>query len=84
MIITLSTGREIDTETDLSAEERHIVQKLYAWASVIDSIETFRDKRTQAVEAGWNDSGPVVERNVMREILKDIEKELSAKFKQKT
>jgi hypothetical protein len=76
MIITLSTGRKINTETDLSAEERHIVQKLYAWASVLDSKEAFREKRTQALEAGWNFSGPVAQRQLLREVLDDIEKKI--------
>lgn len=83
MIITLSTGRKIDTETDLTAEERHIVQKLYAWASVLDSMEAFREKRNQALDAGWNSSGPVAQRHMLREILDDVEKNLDAQLKHK-
>lgn len=83
MIITLSTGRKIDTETDLTAEERHIVQKLYAWASVLDSVEAFRVKRNQALDAGWNSSGPVAQRDMLREILNDVEKNLDAQLKHK-
>ena len=74
MIITLSSGRRIDPERELNAEERHIVQKLYAWADVIDSISAFREKRKQAIDAGWNGSGPVAQRDLMARILDDLEK----------
>lgn len=59
MIITLSSGRKIDTETELTPEERHVVQKLYAWASVVESAAHFREKKKEAIQAGWNNSGPL-------------------------
>ncbi len=74
MRITLSNGRSFDPKRDLNAEERHIVQKLYAWADVIDSIGAFKEKRKQAMDAGWNGSGKIIERSVLRQILDDLEK----------
>ena len=77
MIITLSGGRNIDTESDLTAVERHIVQKLYAWQSLVDSLDAFREKRDQALRAGWDDSGPVSERPILRQIVTDLEKSVN-------
>lgn len=74
MIINLSSGRKIDTEKELTAEERHIVQKLYAWASVAQSSAVFKTKKEHAFKTGWNNSGPVAERNIVRQIIADLEK----------
>ncbi|MBS0012627.1 MAG: hypothetical protein KFF46_01550 [Desulfobacterales bacterium] len=81
MRITLSTGRQIDTQKDLSAEERHIVQKLYAWADVVDTVEAFENKRKQALQAGWNGSGQVIERSVLRQIIDDLGKKVRTRLR---
>ena len=81
MIITLSGGRKIDTESDLTAVERHVVQKLYAWQSLVDSVDAFREKRDQALCAGWNDSGPVSERPILRQIIADLEALVAARVR---
>lgn len=83
MRITLSTGRQIDTQKDLSAEERHIVQKLYAWADVVDTVEAFENKRKQALQAGWNGSGQVIERSVLGQIIDDLGKKVKTRLRHK-
>ncbi|MGM0454107.1 MAG: hypothetical protein ACQERN_13175 [Thermodesulfobacteriota bacterium] len=82
MTITLSSGRKIDTEKELTAEERHIVQKLYAWQSVVETPEAFREKIRQAFDSGWNNSGPVARRDIMQQIVADLEKTVIARLKQ--
>jgi len=59
MIITLKSGERINTETDLSAAERHIIQKLMIWKTIVTSEEAFAEKIRKALAAGWNGSGPV-------------------------
>jgi hypothetical protein len=74
MIIKTSSGNSFDTERDLTAAERHIVQKLLAWESLVTSREQFRQKKAGALLGGWEDSGPVAEGFALRDIIKDIEK----------
>ncbi len=83
MIINLGRGRSIDTAKDLSAEERHILQKLFAWKSVADSLEQFRSVKKRAMQTGWNNSGPVRETPVMKTIILQMEKQLAARLKNK-
>lgn len=81
MIISLSDGRKIDTERDLTAAERHVVQKLYAWQSLVDSAAAFREKRDQALGTGWNNSGPVAQRPVLQQIIEDLEASVADRLK---
>jgi hypothetical protein len=74
MIIKTSSGNSFDTDRDLTAPERHIVQKLLAWESLVTSREQFRQKKTDALLRGWEDSGPVTEGFALRDIIKDIER----------
>lgn len=77
MIITTSKGNSFDTDRDLSAPERHIIQKLFAWESISDSIEYFRGKKEDALLKGWNNSGPVQESMALREIIRDLERKVA-------
>ncbi|MFO8111625.1 MAG: hypothetical protein R6T92_03860 [Desulfosalsimonadaceae bacterium] len=81
MVITLSNGRKVDTESELTPEERHIVQKLYAWASVVDNAAQFREKKKEAIQTGWNNSGPVTQRDILRLIIADLEKSVVKRTK---
>ena len=76
MIIKTSSGRSFDTDRDLSAAERHIVQKLMAWESLVTSREQFMQKKTDALLKGWENSGPVTESPALRDIIKNIEKKV--------
>lgn len=77
MILTTGTGKCFDTERDLTAAERHILQKLFVWEAMASSLEEFRKKKQEAFQRGWNQSGPVPEREVMKAILTDLEKKVA-------
>ncbi|MCU0597957.1 MAG: hypothetical protein MUE70_01725 [Desulfobacterales bacterium] len=81
MIIRTSNGQTFDTDSDLSAAERHILQKLFAWKSFVQTIKEFQEKKDRSFKSGWNNSGPVAESQAMRMIIQDIEKEVAARLK---
>ena len=72
MMIILTTGEKIDTAA-LSSEERHILQKLFAWKSLVDSVALFRQKKKEALENGWNNSGPVTESRALSLVIAHLE-----------
>jgi hypothetical protein len=76
MIIHLSDHSEIDTERDLHAEEKHILQKLLCYKYFVGSVAEFRQKKEAAFRVGWNDSGPVRESATMARIAEQLEAEL--------
>jgi hypothetical protein len=80
MIITTNKGKIIDT-ADLSPEERHILQKLFAWAAVADSLTQFRKIKNRAMKTGWNNSGPVQESRIVKIIIQYLERELIQRLK---
>ena len=73
MIISTRDGQSFDTEKDLEAAERHILQKLFLWASMATSLDQFREKKDEALLRGWNDSGPIDESNILKSIITDLE-----------
>ena len=73
MIVTTKNGESFDTESDLSAPERHILQKLFLWKSMASSLEEFRSKKDEALRKGWNQSGPVAASRALNAILTDLE-----------
>lgn len=81
MIIKIWNGQIFDTEKDLTAAERHILQKLFAWESMAHTIEEFREKKKRALYVGWNNSGPVSERHPLSMIINDLEKKIAARLK---
>jgi hypothetical protein len=83
MIITTSKGKSFDTDRDLSAPERHIIQKLFAWESISDSIEHFMGKKEEAFLKGWNNSGPIQESAALREIIRDLERKVAERLSKK-
>jgi hypothetical protein len=83
MIIKTSSGKSFDTDRDLSAAERHIVQKLMAWESLVTSCEQFMQKKEDALLRGWEDSGPVSEGIALKSIIDDLEKKVVARLNEK-
>jgi hypothetical protein len=81
MILTMRTGQSFDTETDLTAAERHVLQKLFLWKSMASSIEEFRNKKDEALQKGWNLSGPIRESEAMRAIVRDLEEKVSLRLR---
>jgi len=73
MIISTRDGQSFDTEKDLVAAERHILQKLFLWESMATSLDQFREKKDEALLRGWNDSGPIDESNILKGIITDLE-----------
>lgn len=76
MIIRVNTGETIDTERDLTSAERHVLQKLFLWKSMASSLEEFRDRKRQALSAGWNNSGPIRASGPLQSIVATLEAEL--------
>jgi len=81
VIITTEEGKSFDTETDLSAPERHILQKLFLWESLASTLDQFREKKEQALIKGWNNSGPIQASPALKGIIKDLERKVSARLK---
>jgi hypothetical protein len=82
MILTLGNGQSFDTETDLTAPERHILQKLFLWKSMASNLQEFRDKKEEALQKGWNCSGPVRESDALRAIIRDLEEKVILRLQQ--
>lgn len=80
MIITTEDGKAFDTETDLTAQERHVLQKLFLWKTMASSLEVFRSKKEEALFKGWNNSGPVRETPALRDIIRDLEQKVIARL----
>ena len=81
MIIKIDSGVEVDTDRDLSAEERHVLQKLFGWKTMVDSLEQFRQKIESALFVGWNNSGPIRASKALQLVIKQLEKELCLRLK---
>lgn len=83
VIITTEDGKSFDTETDLTAPERHILQKLFLWESMASTLGQFREKKEQALIKGWNNSGPIQASSALKNIVRDLERKVSARLKGK-
>lgn len=82
MVLILGNGQSFDTETDLTAQERHVLQKLFLWKSMASSIEEFRGKKEEALQKGWNRSGPVRESDALKAIVRDLEEKVSLRLRE--
>jgi len=80
VIITTEDGKAFDTETDLTAQERHVLQKLFLWKTMASSLEVFRDKKEEALFKGWNNSGPIRETPALKDIVRDLEQKVIARL----
>ena len=80
MITTTKSGVAIDTGKDLSAPERHILQKLLLWKDLAASVEEFRGKKEQALQDGWNNSGPIRESRALSSIVRDLEEKVAQRL----
>jgi len=81
MIIETKIGKAFDTERDLTAPERHILQKLMIWESLASSPDEFRQKKIEALNKGWNDSGPIRESEALKTIVGDMEEKVILRLK---
>ncbi len=81
MIINTRNGTSIDTEKDFGPEERHIVQKLFAWTTMVESVAQFRELKKKALADGWNNSGPVWESRALSLVANDMEGQIRRRLK---
>ncbi len=79
MIIRINK-KEIDTNKDLSAPERHILQKLFLWESMVSSLDEFRKKKNEALEKGWNNSGPIKPSQNLLLIINELESRIKKRL----
>jgi hypothetical protein len=82
MIIRTRNGESFDSQSDLSASERHVLQKLFLWKSMASSIDEFRNKKREALLKGWNLSGPIEESRALKAIVKDLEEKVTERLRQ--
>lgn len=80
MIYTTEKGATFDLEKDFSSPERHILQKLLLWQEMAESVEAFRRKKAAALEAGWNNSGPIKESPALTSITQDLERKVAQRL----
>jgi len=81
MIITTTSGQRFDTDRDLTAGERHVLQKLFLWEAMASSLEEFREKKKAALSKGWNNSGPVDQSEALKKIILDLETKVALRLK---
>ena len=81
MLFTTKNGESFDTQDDLTAPERHILQKLFLWETMASSMQEFREKKDAALENGWNDSGPISESPNLKSIILELERRVSERLK---
>ena len=81
MLIPIDNNADIDTDRDLSSAERHIVQKLFGWKTIVGSVAEFRQKKESALVKGWNNSGPIRESKALALVAGQLEKELRLRLK---
>ncbi len=82
MVITTRDGKSFDTDRDLTAPERHILQKLFIWELFVSSVEQFREKEKEAMFKGWNNSGPIKTSEAMKAILAELEERVILRLNQ--
>ena len=82
MVLILGNGQSFDTETDLTAQERHVLQKLFLWKSMASSVEEFGKKKEEALHKGWNGSGPIRESDALRAIVRDLEEKVTLRLRE--
>jgi len=82
MFLILGNWQSFDTETDLTAQERHVLQKLFLWKSMASSVEEFRKKKEEALHKGWNGSGPIRESDALRAIVRDLEEKVTLRLRE--
>ena len=71
---------DVDTNRDLSPEERHVLQKLLGWKDLVSSVKEFRVKTNQCLATGWNNSGSIKPSKHLGQVIRQMEKELQLRL----
>jgi hypothetical protein len=71
MIYTTQSGESFDLEKDFSSPERHILQKLLIW----------KDRKQEALQKGWGDSGPIQASRNLESITGDFEAQVALRVR---
>ena len=79
MLIKISNDQKIDTDS-FNSEERHVLQKLIGWKSLVNSMAEFQKKKESALFTGWNNSGPIHATENLALVIQQLEKELLARL----
>ncbi len=69
-----------ESEQELSASERQVLQQLWLWRDIAGSVEEFRHKKEQALAAGFDNSGPIQESQVVGSIARELEEKLAQRL----
>jgi hypothetical protein len=80
MIYITIDGKSFDTATDLTAPERHVLQKLFLLEPISPSLYEFKQKKKEALSKGWNGSGSISESPALSLIINDLEKKVSKRL----
>ncbi|MBW2707791.1 MAG: hypothetical protein JRD04_00655 [Deltaproteobacteria bacterium] len=80
MLIKTKNGKRFDTDQDLTPPERHILQKLFAWEAMAESVLQFREKKKKALDDGWDGSGSISASPALKAICKDMEKKVAMRL----
>lgn len=83
MIFSTANGKSFDTDKDLTAPERHILQKLFLWETMASSIDEFKEKKDAALLAGWNNSGAIREGPALNSIILELERRVTERIGKK-
>ena len=81
MIFSTKYGNTFDTEKDLTAPERHILQKLLIWKDLAADLNEFRQKTREAFKKGWNNSGPISPGTALVTIISDLDEKVRIRLK---
>ena len=81
MIFSTKSGNTYDTERDLTAPERHILQKLLIWKDLAADLDEFRQKTREAFNKGWNNSGPIAPGTALVTIISDLDEKVRIRLR---
>lgn len=79
MIYLTLKGRSVDTDLDLSAPQRHVLQKLMAWEQLALPVADFVARRAKALQQGWDGRGPVAESPAFLAVADDLATRLAVR-----
>jgi hypothetical protein len=60
-----------------------VLQKLFAWQDMAESVEQFREKKEEALQKGWNNTGPIRASVALKLIVKHMETKVVDRLKKK-